>query len=347
MENLLFRRHKFLIFSSFMVLTLFTSLGAAYAAGERAALGVAPMVPPPITRTEPAKILVELETTEVAGQLKHPLTKQAMDYQFWTFNGTVPGPFIRVRVGDTVELHVKNSKSSKNLHSIDLHAVWGQGGGAKASQTVPGGETGFIFKTMNPGLFVYHCATSDIPMHIANGMYGLILVEPEGGLPKVDREYYIMQGEFYPAGKREDATLTGIQPYSKAKALDEHPEFVLFNAMSDGGKLEAKTGETVRIFVGNGGPNLTSGFHIIGAIFDKVYPEGDLSAPHSNIQTTVIPPGGATIVEMQIRTAANYIMVDHAINRAMTKGAVSILAVPGEDNPEVFKSVKPGAPGGH
>jgi nitrite reductase (NO-forming) len=337
---------KIFFFALFSLMASFVYAGIA-ASEERAVLGVAPMVPSPITRTEPAMVVVELETVEKMGQLKHPLSGQAMDYQFWTFGGTVPGPFIRVRVGDTVELHLKNNKSSKNLHSIDLHAVWGQGGGAKASQTIPGGETGFAFKVLNPGLFVYHCATSDIPMHIANGMYGLILVEPEGGLPKVDREYYIMQGEFYPAGKRGDASLTGVQPYSKDKALDEHPEYVLFNAMSDGGKLEAKVGETVRIFVGNGGPNLTSGFHIIGAILDKVYPEGDLSSPHLNVQTTVIPPGGAAVVEMQIRTAANFIMVDHAINRAMSKGAVSILAVPGDGNPEVFKPLKSGAPGGH
>lgn len=330
--------------AAFMMTALFVT---AEAADEKAVLGVAPMAAPAVKRKAPAHVVVELETVEKVGQLKHPLAGQPMDYEFWTFNGTVPGPMIRVRVGDTVEIHVKNSKASKNAHSIDLHAVWGQGGGAKHTQTLPGAETAIQFKATTPGAFVYHCATNDIPTHIANGMYGLIVVDPEKPLPKVDHEYYIMQGEYYPAGKRGDAKATGVQPYSKDKALDEHPEYVLFNAMSDGGKLEAKTGETVRLYVGNGGPNLTSAFHVIGAIFDKIYPEGALSDPHSNVQTTVIPPGGAAVVEMKIRTAANYILVDHAINRAISKGGVAILTVAGEDKPEIYKPLKEGAAGGH
>lgn len=320
---------------------------AAPSGNEMAILGVAPMAAPAVKRTAPAHVVVELETTEKIGQLKHPLADQPMGYEFWTFNGTVPGPMIRVRVGDTVELHLKNHKGSKNAHSIDLHSVWGQGGGAKHTQTKAGENTAIEFKATTSGVFVYHCATTDIPQHIANGMYGLIVVDPETPLPKVDHEYYIMQGEYYPAGKRGEGNAKKVSPYSKTKALDEHPEYVLFNAMSDGGKLEAKTGETVRLYVGNGGPNLTSAFHVIGAIFDKVYPEGALAEPHSNVQTTVIPPGGAAVVDMKIRTAANYILVDHAINRAISKGGVAILAVAGEDKPEIYKELKTGAPGGH
>jgi nitrite reductase (NO-forming) len=337
----------FLTFGFFLFSSFFQQSGTAFANEENAVLATAPSVPPPITRKAPATVTVELETVEKVGQLKHPLTGQTMDYNFWTFNGTVPGPFIRVRAGDTVEVHMKNHAKSKNIHSVDFHAVWGQGGGAKATQTLPGGMTAFSFKAMNPGIFVYHCATTDIPTHIANGMYGLILVEPEAGLSKVDHEFYVMQGEFYPAGKLGDPKLTGVQPYSQDKALDEKPEYVLFNALTDGGKMEAKVGETVRLFVGNGGPNLTSGFHTIGAIFDTVYPEGDLGAPHSSIQTTVIPPGGAAVVEMLMRVPANFIMVDHAINRAISKGGVAILSVTGADVPEIFKPLKPGAAGGH
>ncbi|MBI3581965.1 MAG: multicopper oxidase domain-containing protein [Nitrospinae bacterium] len=347
---------KKILFVIVAMIMVFATRSAAYAAdqkvaaapgNEKAILGVAPMAAPAVKRTAPAHVVVELETIEKVGQLKHPLADQPMGYQFWTFNGTVPGPMIRVRVGDTVELHLTNNKASKNTHSIDLHAVWGQGGGANYTQTPAGGDTAIEFKATTPGAFIYHCATTDIPMHIANGMYGMIVVDPETPLPKVDHEYYIMQGEYYPAGKRGEANTKKVSLYSKTKALDERPEYVLFNAMSDGGKLEAKTGETVRLYVGNGGPNLTSAFHVIGAIFDKVYPEGALSDPHSNVQTTVIPPGGAAVVDMKIRTAANYILVDHAINRAISKGGVAILAVAGEDKPEIYKGLKKGGPGGH
>ncbi|MBI5815558.1 MAG: nitrite reductase, copper-containing [Nitrospinae bacterium] len=318
---------------------------AAQAAGEQAVLTTAPMVPPPITRSKPATVIVDLEMSEKVGQLKHPLTGEAVDYMFWTFGGTVPGPFFRVRVGDTVEFHLKNSADSKNVHSIDLHSVNGQGGAAKLSQTLPGGQTGFAWKALNPGLYVYHCATPHIPTHVANGMYGLVLVQPEKGLPKVDREYYVMQGDFYPAGKRGDK---GLQPFSKEKALAEQPEYILFNAFGSAGKMETKVGETVRLFVGNGGPNLTSAFHVIGEIFDVVYPEGAIgSEPHRNIQTTVVPPGGSAIVEMKINTKADYIIVDHAIFRAIDKGAVAILSAGGEENPDVLKVIKLGAPGGH
>lgn len=322
---------------------------AKKAAEEKAILTTAPLVPPAITRKKSATVIVDLETTEKQGQLKHPLTGEAVDYVFWTFGGTVPGPMARVRVGDTVEFHLKNNATSKNIHSIDIHAVTGQGGGASASQTPPGKDTAFRWKALNPGLYVYHCATTDIPTHIANGMYGLLLVEPEKGLSKVDKEYYVMQGEYYPAGKRGEK-LEGDKPqaFSKEKALAEQPEYVLFNAMSAGGKMEAKKGETVRLYVGNGGPNLTSAFHVIGEIFDRVYPEGAMgSTPNKNVQTTLIPPGGAAIVELKVEVPSNLILVDHAIFRAITKGGVAILSVTGDPNPDVYQPLKAGAAGGH
>ena len=315
------------------------------AAEEKVILATAPMVSPPITRKVPATVIVELETKEVTGQLKHPLTGEGVEYQFWTFGGTVPGPFIRVREGDTVEFHVKNDASSIQTHSIDIHAVNGPGGGANASQTEPGMNTAFQWLALNPGIFVYHCATAHIPTHIANGMYGLILVEPAKGLPKVDREYYIMQGDFYPAGNMGDK---GLKELSMEKAQMEHPEFVLFNALSAGGKLEAKAGETVRMYVGNGGPNLISSFHIIGEIFDAVYPEGSMGTqPTRNIQTTLIPAAGATIVEFKVDVPGNYILVDHSLFRAIDKGCVAILSVTGKDDPKIFKPLKSGAAGGH
>ncbi len=310
--------------------------GNIMAAGEeKAVLTTAPQVPPAIKRTTPAKVLVELETTEVKGKLA-----DGVEYEFWTFNGTVPGPFIRVRAGDTVEFNLKNSAASKNIHSIDLHSVTGPGGGAKATQTIPGGKTGFLWKALNPGIYIYHCATSHIPTHIANGMYGLILVEPEKGLPKVDKEYYVVQGDFYTVGGTGDK---GMQAFSLDKAKAEQPTYVKFNALSTPGNLKANVGEKVRLYVGNGGPNLTSAFHVIGEIFDVVYQQGAVgSEPAKNVQTTLIPPGGAAIVEFKVDVPGAYILVDHAIFRAIDKGAVGILEVTGNENPQVFKPLKEG-----
>ena len=265
-----------------------------------------------------------------------------VEYQFWTFNGTVPGPFIRVKEGDTVVFNLENEKTSMNIHSIDIHAVNGPGGGAKATQTPPGGKTAFQWKALTPGIFIYHCATSHIPTHISNGMYGLLLVEPKGGLPKVDREYYLVQGDFYTTGKNGEK---GLQAFSIEKARAEQPEYIKFNAMATPGNLKANVGERVRLYVGNGGPNLTSAFHVIGEIFDTVYQQGAIgSEPAKNVQTTLIPPGGAAIVEFKVDVPGAYILVDHSIFRAIDKGAVAILEVAGPEDPDVFKALKSGAP---
>lgn len=309
----------------------------------KAILTSPPLVPPPIDRAGPAKVIVELTTTEMKGALANDV-----EYTFWTFGGTVPGPFIRVRVGDTVQIRLKNAKGSLNAHSIDLHAVTGPGGGATLTQVGPNEERVFEWKALNPGLYVYHCATPNIPVHVANGMYGLILVEPERGLPRVDREYYVMQGEFYTEGRTLEG---GYQPFDPGKARNERPEYVVFNgrvgSLLNGGALRAKVGETVRLFVGNGGPNLVSSFHVIGAIFDTVYPEGAVgSAPNRNVQTTLIPAGGAAIVEFTVRVPGRYLLVDHSLFRALEKGALGSLVVTGADAPEIFKSLTPAPPGG-
>ena len=331
-----------LLRSLFLIGTMVISIPmVGYAADGMSKLTTAPEVPPAITRPGGANVTVELETMEKKGQLA-----DGVEYTFWTFNGTVPGPFIRVKVGDNITFSLKNSDTSKNPHSIDFHAVTGPGGGAKATQTLPGSKTGFFFKALNPGLYVYHCATSHIPTHIANGMYGLILVEPEKGLPKVDKEYYIMQGDFYTTGNTGEK---GEQGFSVEKARAEQPTYVKFNAMATPGNLKANVGEKVRLYVGNGGPNLTSAFHVIGEIFDTVYKLGAVgSDPAKNVQTTLIPPGGAAIVDFTVNVPGNYILVDHAIFRAIDKGAVGILEVAGPDAPNVFKALKSGgADSGH
>jgi len=292
---------------------------------EVAVLTQAPNVPPPIKRKHSAKVIVNLEVKEVTKRLA-----DGVDYTFWTFGGDVPGSFIRIRIGDDVEFHLNNAPDSKLPHNIDLHAVTGPGGGATSSFTAPGHSSQFSFKALNPGLYVYHCATAPVGMHVANGMYGLILVEPEGGLPPVDHEYYVMQSEFYTSSAYG---VEGLQLFDMNKAMDERPPYVVFNgsvgSLVGDKALTAKVGETVRLFVGNGGPNLTSSFHVIGEIFDSVYQEGGTVPTQRNVQTTLIPAGGSAIVEFKVDVPGTFILVDHALFRAFNKGALGMLKVSG------------------
>jgi nitrite reductase (NO-forming) len=298
---------------------------------ELAVLTSPPMVPPPITRDHATKLIVNLEVREFIGEIA-----DGVEYTFWTFGGSVPGSFIRTRVGDVVEFNLSNAADNKMPHNIDLHAVTGPGGGAASSFTAPGHTSQFSFKVLNPGLYAYHCATAPVGMHIANGMYGLILVEPAGGLPPVDKEYYVMQGDFYTEGGYGEA---GLQPFSMAKALTEIPDYVVFNgrvgSLVGDNALTAEVGETVRMFVGNGGPNLVSSFHVIGEIFDSLYPEGG-NLPNHNVQTTLIPSGGAAIAEFKVEVPGTFILVDHSIFRAFNKGALGMLTVTGDEDLVVY-----------
>jgi nitrite reductase (NO-forming) len=297
----------------------------------QAVLTAPPLVPPATNRKTPAKVIVELEVIEVEKEIA-----EGVKYTFWTFGGTVPGSFIRVRQGDTVEFHLKNHPSSKMPHNIDLHGVTGPGGGAASSFTAPGHRSQFTFKALNQGLYVYHCATAPVGMHVANGMYGLILVEPPEGLSPVDHEFYVMQGDFYTVGKYREK---GVQPFDMQKAIDENPTYVLFNgaetALTGPNALKAKTGERIRMFVGNGGPNLVSSFHVIGEIFDKVQYEGGTHF-QENVQTTLIPAGGAATVEFHTEVPGKYVLVDHSIFRAFNKGALALLEVAGEENLAIY-----------
>lgn len=300
--------------------------------GEMVAeLTAPPFVPKPVGNRPAKKLIVKMEIKEQEGEMS-----DGVKYVYWTFGGSVPGSFIRTRVGDEVEFTLSNHPDNKLPHNIDLHAVTGPGGGATSSLVAPGQEKTFNFKCINPGLYVYHCATAPVGMHIANGMYGLILVEPEGGLPPVDKEYYVMQGDFYTKGKYGEP---GMQPFDMTKAVDEHPDYVVFNgkvgALTGDGALTAKKGETVRLYMGNGGPNIVSSFHVIGEIFDKVHVEGgDLI--NENVQTTLIPAGGAAIVEFKVDVPGTFILVDHSIFRAFNKGALGMLKVEGDEDKKIY-----------
>ncbi len=292
-------------------------------------------LPPPIGKRDPKTVRLDLLTVEMEGRLAEGTT-----FGYWTFNGKVPGPFVRVRVGDTVDVHLKNAAESNMIHSVDFHAATGPGGGAAALQVDPGKEKSMSFKALKPGLYVYHCATPMVAEHIANGMYGMILVEPEEGLPPVDHEFYIMQGEIYtdaPYGQH------GSQEFSVEKLLAEKPEYFVFNgsvgAITKLHPLHAKVGETVRLYFGVGGPNFTSSFHVIGEIFDKVYNLGGvISPPLEGIQTVTVPPGGAVITEFKLDVPGGYTIVDHALSRA-ERGLAGMLVVEGTPNPDIYNGV--------
>jgi nitrite reductase (NO-forming) len=295
---------------------------------EQAVLTSPPNVPPPIRRRHAARVVVNLEVIETVARIA-----DGVEYTFWTYGGTVPGSFIRIREGDIVEFHLNNHPSSKVPHNIDLHAVTGPGGGAASTFTAPGHSSQFTFKALNPGLYVYHCATAPVPMHIGNGMYGLILVEPEGGMPPVDREYYVMQGDFYTSGRYGEP---GLQSFDMAKSIDERPTYVLLNgsvgALVGDKALTAAVGETVRLYFGVGGPNLTSSFHVIGEIFDRVYPEGGMKYIQEHVQTTLVPAGGSTVTEFRVDVPGTYVLVDHSLSRAFNKGALGMLRVTGAED---------------
>jgi nitrite reductase (NO-forming) len=293
-------------------------------------------LPAPVGDREATHVRVDLRAVEVNGLLADGTT-----FRYFTFDGQLPGPMIRVRVGDTVDIHLLNETSSQMAHSIDLHAATGPGGGAVYTQTNPGEETSFTFKALAPGVYVYHCATPSVAEHIANGMYGLIVVEPEGGLPAVDREFYVMQGELYtvePFGTKGDLT------FDYQAMLDERPQYYVFNGAanaltSDENALRANVGETVRIFFGDGGPNKISSFHVIGEIFDRVYDQASLTAPPlTDVQTTIVPPGGATMVEFQVDVPGRYILVDHALSR-LERGLAGYLYVEGDAQPDIIAGV--------
>jgi len=302
--------------------------------GEEARLAFAPEVPPPITRRKPAIVRVTLDSSVKTTEINTGVT-----YTYWTFNDRVPGPFIRAREGDALEVHVTNSDQSGMPHNVDFHAVTGPGGGATVTTVTQGEERVAWFALLHPGLYVYHCAAPPVMDHIANGMYGLILVEPKRGLPKVDREFYVLQSEFYTKELSEGVTQL---EFSHEHGVQEHPRFVVFNgqvgSLTGDGALKAKTGERVRIYFGNAGPNLISSFHVIGEIFDLVYREADLvSPPARSIQTTLVPAGGATVVEFDVEVPGTYTLVDHAIFR-VEKGAVGYLQVEGEPRHDIYVS---------
>ena len=319
-----------------LVVLFLLNINAVWA--DSSVMATAPQVPPPIKRSSPKTVNVHFEAKEYVGELAAGMGK-GVDYEFWSFNGTVPGPIVRVRQGDTIQFELSNAKQNAQDHNIDIHAVNGPGGGAAVMTVKPGESRTFTFKALTPGLYIYHCAAGQIVDHISNGMYGLVLVEPEGGLPEVDHEYYVMQSEFFTTEAKE-----GKVEFDIARGLAENPTYVVFNGKEGGllgdNALEAKAGETVRIYFGNIGPNSASSLHIIGEIFDRVYVEGGIGGlVNTGIQTTLVPSAGAVILELKVDVPGTYALVDHSIFR-VAKGAIGHLVVTGPENPAIFKAGK-------
>lgn len=303
-------------------------------------------VPPPITRTTAATVDVYLEAKEVTSYIEQwsPAGTVNASFTYWTFNGKVPGPFFRVRAGDTVVVHFRNNETSTMMHSVDFHAVTGPGGGMAATESMPGESRSFSFKALVPGLYVYHCASAHIPTHISMGMYGLILVQPEVNLPTLDangnpiKEFYVMQGDIY---TKWPVHTEGHQEFDPVALEDENPAYVVFNgayrALTGAHALTANVNDTVRIYFGVGGPNLISSFHVIGEIFDRVWNLGDLTdPPMQGVQTVLVAPGGAVVVEFGLQVPGNYLLVDHSLVRTIDKGALGVLTVTGPSDPTIF-----------
>ncbi|AEO56464.1 hypothetical protein MYCTH_2301452 [Thermothelomyces thermophilus ATCC 42464] len=317
---------------------------------EEAILTTAPHVPPPITRDYPVLLRVSLTAYTKLIQLTN-----RYQYEQWTFNGTVPAPFIRARVGDVVDLTLTNRDATGNPHNIDCHAFTGPGGGSALTTAEEGETKAARFRLLRPGIYLYHCAAAPVPVHIANGMYGLMYVQPAvpgggEGLPHADREYYVMQSEFYhePPEVGDDGRPSRTVEFSYPNGLAEEPAVVVFNgresAATRDAALRARTGENVRLFFGNAGPNLTSSLHVIGSCYRRAYRDGDVLGPPARFVSTVsVPPGGATILDMKMVVPGTYTLVDHAIFR-LDKGAVGFLNVSGKPRPDIYGSQEPPAP---
>lgn len=286
--------------------------------------------PPPVCGKESHTVPVHLEARELDGWLQDGIA-----YHYWTYNGKVPAPMLRVCQNDMVEVHFKNAEGNHATHSLDFHAATGTGGGAALTQAKSGEEKVFYFKASNPGLFVYHCATPVHAQHLANGMYGMILVEPPQALPKVDREFYVMQGEIYAKPPKDGRAALDTQALA-----DELPRYYAFNGktgtMTDNLTMNVKVGETVRFYFGVGGPNKMSSLHIIGAVFERAWENAALlNPPQLAVQTVPVVPGGAGVFDVRFDVAGKFLMVDHALSR-LDKGAIATIVVEGKDRPDLF-----------
>jgi nitrite reductase (NO-forming) len=313
----------------------------------------APAVPPPVARSDQRVWEVHLESIEGVCPLD---PGSGTSTEMWGFRlageaevtcGS-PGPVLRGRVGDVVNITLTNLAGNSHPHNIDFHAVTGQGGGAEGLTVNPGETATIQIRLLYPGAFMYHCAYGDVPVHIAHGMYGMFIVDPEDPLPPVDHEWAVMQSEWYVG----EADASGIALFDPGALRQEHPAFVTFNgrtdALSGDNTLRMGVGERARIYFVNEGLNLTSNFHPIGSHWDLVYPEGATHQANRVIrgsQSTLVVAGGSTVVELDALVPSTVILVDHALARTFYKGAVGTIVIEGVEDPEIYRAAEPGPRG--
>ena len=259
-------------------------------------------------------VRVRLEIKEVTIQVAKDVL-----YNAWTFAGRAPGPVIRVTQGDRVDFTLINRASMP--HSMDFHAA--QIAPSKYYTNVnPNDSIHYSFVAEVPGVFMYHCGTAPVAAHIANGMYGALIVDPRGGRPPA-KELVFVQSEFYMS---PDST-HGARSLAWDRLLSLAPDFVTFNgraAQYADHPITVKTNELVRMYVVNAGPNRFSSFHVVGGIFERVFVDGSQKSPLVGVQTVAVPVGGGTIFEIRLKQPGMYPFVTHAFADA-TKGAVGIL----------------------
>lgn len=315
------------------------------APAEEVNVATAPAMPPAATRATPAIIEVEFEVVEGISMIDPANGVETETWGYRVVGGEesvvtgTPGPVIRARVGDVLRFTITNPESSMHPHNVDFHAVTGQGGGAEATIVAPGETATIEARLLYPGFFMYHCAYGDVPAHISHGMYGGILVDPATPLPAVDHEWYIVQSEYFTA-----APSSGVAEFDRQRVTDEDPSYVVFNgavgAIAGDNALQMNVGERARIYFVNAGLNLDSNFHPIGSHWDVVYPEAALlGAPLRGSQTTLVPAGGGTVVELVGHVPSTIILVDHALARAFDKGAVGQIVVTGGEQPEIYEVI--------
>ncbi len=294
-------------------------------------------LPPPITRDRAVHHDIEIEAREVEATLDTGIT-----FTFMTWDGQIPGPMIRVRQDDTVALTVRSAKTNTRPHNLDMHAVYGTGGGSEATLVAPGQSRTERFTCKYPGAFIYHCAVPNLDEHISRGMFGMIVVEPHGGLPRVDREFYLGQHEVYTS---EPFATKGRLTFSYDAMVKEQPTYVLFNGLVNGytpgvlGPMRAKVGETIRVFMVCGGPNLTSSFHPIGNVWSRCWPQGALAGtPARFVQTQPVAPGSCVVGDMELPVPETIKLVDHALSRTVRKGLLAMIEVEGDQQPDIFRA---------
>lgn len=287
-------------------------------------------VPEPINRDTSKEVEVELEATEQIAEVEDGVT-----FRYMTFGDQVPGPMIRVREGDRVHLTLTNNTNSKLPHNVDSHAIYGPGGGAEDTMVAPGESATITFTAEYVGAFIYHCAVPNMTQHISSGMFGTFVVEPKEGLPEVDREFYLGRQDMYTVGD------TGEKGHHKFDMDTMNnlgsPTYLPMNGSAETTKLEAERDERVRVFFVCGGPNYNTYFHPIGNVWDTLYPTGSFRGePEHNIETTTVPPGAATVAEMELPVPGPIKLVDHALTRTLNKGSLAVLDVKGEENTDVY-----------